>query len=361
MRLLNVYTFELVEFESDNIPPYKITSHRWISDETSMKDFVKKRNTLSRGYKKIEGFCRFVRQDNERLEKHVTNDLSACEWIWIDTACMNKRSDAEISDSINSMFGWYSRALDVWFTRGWTLQELLVPRFVIFLNKDWEVIGHKCAHCNYESPCRDAGALLNNVLAEITGIPEDIMSDYDNSKDLGIDEKMSWMANRTTTKTEDMAYCLMGIFDVNMSLLYGEGKKAMARLERKIASRKRHAISESLVGTEVKSKMERMEVDSNARLMNLLRLTARPASGSTEQPIFSCQLTDCASAGVSFRRKADLNRHLEIVHGTRGVVLFDCDIRSCHRRGDYGFTRKDKMREHIIMSHRNSGANMKGP
>ncbi|KAK5732455.1 hypothetical protein LTR17_010511 [Elasticomyces elasticus] len=240
-----------------------------------------------------------------------------------------------------------------WFTRGWTLQELLVPRFVIFLNKDWEVLGHKCAHCTYESPCKDAGDLLNNVLAEITGISEDIMSNYQKSINLGVDEKMGWMANRITTKTEDMAYCLIGIFDVKMSLLYGEGKEAMGRLERKIASRKGYVVSASLVGTKVKWKMERTEEGSKARMMNVLRLTARPASGSTEQPVFSCQHTECVFAGVSYTRKANLKRHLEERHGNRDDMFFDCEVRSCHRRGNYGFKREFKMREHMIMVHRN--------
>lgn len=77
-----------------------------------MKDVQKKRKPQSRGYKKIEGFYRFFREDNARLKNHVTIDLKICGWIWIDTPCINKRSSAEVSESVTSMFGWYSRDLE---------------------------------------------------------------------------------------------------------------------------------------------------------------------------------------------------------------------------------------------------------
>jgi hypothetical protein len=274
------------------------------------------------------------------------------------------------------MFRWYSRALECvayiadvpsmssdadavmsefrqseWFTRGWTLQELLVPRFVVFLNKWWEVIGHKCAYCGYKNPCKDAGPLLNNVLAEITGISEDIMFDFRKSASLAVAEKMSWMANRTTTKTEDMAYCMMGIFDVNMPLLYGEGVKAMERLEREISIQVDHDPVTSTATTTLKSRMGKTEQQTKERLENVRRWNIRPATELMQQPLFSCEYTQCASAGVSFRRKADLDRHFQIVH-MRATKLIDCEFPGCHRRGDYGFTRKDKMREHMREVHR---------
>jgi hypothetical protein len=376
MRLLNVYTLEFAEFEGDSLPPYKITSHRWTSDEVILKDVTKKRNVESKGYRKIEGFCQFIREDNNRLRKHVTNDLSACEWVWIDTACIDKKSSAELQESINSMFRWYSRALECiayiadvpslsagsdvvmsefrqseWFTRGWTLQELLVPGFVVFLNREWEAIGHKCAYCGYKNPCKDAGPLLNNVLAEITGIAEDIMFDYRKSTSLTVDEKMSWMANRTTTKTEDMAYCMMGIFDVNMPLLYGEGVKAMQRLEREITSQIYHDPSTSTATTTLKSRMGKTDQKTKERMEDVSKWNIRPATDIMEQPLYSCESTWCASRGVAFKRKADLDRHRSVVHGRR-TELYDCEVLGCHRVGDYGFTRKDKMVEHMREVHR---------
>lgn len=166
-----------------------------------------------------------------------------------------------MSESINSMFRWYSEAQEChayladvrsfpadgdiaevlddfkrseWFRRGWTLQELLAPRFVIFFTRTWEVIGHKCSQCNAKQSCEGAGPLLNEVLATITGIPEDVLFDYERSRSFGVEEKMKWQVDRRTTRIEDRAYCLLGIFEVHMPLLYGEGEKAMSRLERTV-------------------------------------------------------------------------------------------------------------------------------
>ena len=154
MRLLNIRSLQFQEFSSDDIPPYVITSHRWFPEgEPAYKDVLKAKNTGSRGYKKIEKFCEFVK--NTKDSRWI-----GCDWIWIDTCCIDKRSSAEVSESINSMFAWYGNACvclaylaDVrplsagedavlgdirqseWFRRGWTLQELLAPRCVVFLNQ----------------------------------------------------------------------------------------------------------------------------------------------------------------------------------------------------------------------------------
>ncbi|KAH7364549.1 hypothetical protein BKA65DRAFT_371585, partial [Rhexocercosporidium sp. MPI-PUGE-AT-0058] len=161
------------------------------------------------------------------------------EWVWIDSCCIDKTSSAELSEAINSMFRWYREAQvcyaylsDVpggsdwetrqqsnsafrksqWFTRGWTLQELLAPEMVVFFDADWEDIGTKNS--------------MQALLSSITGI--------DNFKDYAlacIAKKMSWASNRETTREEDKAYCLMGLFAVNMPPLYGEGMAAFYRLQ----------------------------------------------------------------------------------------------------------------------------------
>ena len=105
-----------------------------------------------------------------------------------------------------------------WFTRGWTLQELLAPQWVVFLADDWTQIGTK--------------ATLANEITAITGIAH-----LFNFQDASIAQKMSWAAHRQTTRLEDQAYCLMGLFDVNMPLIYGEGKKAFIRLQLEILSK----------------------------------------------------------------------------------------------------------------------------
>ncbi|RTE81324.1 hypothetical protein BHE90_004136 [Fusarium euwallaceae] len=171
------------------------------------------------------------------------------EYIWIDTCCIDKSSSAELSEAINSMFKWYqdaeicyaflsdvstsilinptpySQGLHViaasqWFTRGWTLQELIAPQAVHFYNRKWVYLGSRNAAAEAIELATgiSTGALLGQ---DILGI--------------SIYQRMQWASTRTTTRPEDMAYCLLGIFDVNMPLLYGEGKKkAFQRLQEEI-------------------------------------------------------------------------------------------------------------------------------
>jgi len=366
MRLLNIYTFEFAEFEGDRLPPYRITSHRWTDDEATFKDVLKKKNPNSKGYMKIEGFCQFIREDEERLRKYVTRELGSCKWIWIDAACVDKRSSAEVSESINSMFGWYARAVECfayladvpslsagrdtvmskfrrseWFKRGWTLQELLVPRVVVFLNRDWEVIGHKCGYCEYSNPCRDAGPLLNDIVAETTGISEDIMFDYRKSARLSVDEKLSWMADRRTTKSEDMAYCLLGIFDVTMPLLYGDGPKAMEKLERAIADKAptELAASQSRAAASLRSRMDQMDQQTKQRMDGFRGSSIRPATDVMRRPRIACPFAPCASTGVSFGRTVDLSRHLQTHKDCPGRQLSKDAIREHARSDRIGTTR----------------------
>ncbi|KAF9062876.1 hypothetical protein BDP27DRAFT_1481352 [Rhodocollybia butyracea] len=163
-------------------------------------------------------------------------------WQKIDTCCIDKSSSAELSDTINSMYRYYRKAevcyaylTDVrsdvfsqsfdfrmcqWFTRGWTLQELIAPETVIFFTKDWEKIGTKA------SP--------QETLTEITGIPSgDLLSRAD-LRGMSIAARMSWAARRKTTCIEDRAYSLMGIFDVFMPPIYSEGEYTFIRLQEEI-------------------------------------------------------------------------------------------------------------------------------
>src|SRR3569833_3366061 len=170
------------------------------------------------------------------------------EYVWIDTCCIDKTSSAELSEAINSMFSWYQAArvcfafhrevqplavqfpadlpssfrASRWFTRGWTLQELIAPQNMIFFARDWTYLGRK-----YDEPfCR--------LLARVTGIDERVMSGLLSPLEISVANRMKWAALRETTRIEDMAYCLMGIFNVNMPLLYGEGRRAFVRLQEEI-------------------------------------------------------------------------------------------------------------------------------
>ncbi|RYO97842.1 hypothetical protein DL765_011053 [Monosporascus sp. GIB2] len=234
MRLLNTRTWEMTEFISDeDIPAYIILSHTWGEGEVSLQQWEQHSADIiqSKGYQKI-------RQFGERAA------LDGWDWVWVDTCCIDKKSSAELTEAINSMFQWYTKAVECyvylsdvtsldkehmtqqlresrWFTRGWTLQELIAPRFVEFFNKDWRSIGSKKQLCD--------------LLSSITGIDEHILKGGSLS-DISIARKMSWASHRKTSRTEDVAYCLLGIFDVNLPLIYGEGRKAFRRLQEAIMS-----------------------------------------------------------------------------------------------------------------------------
>jgi hypothetical protein len=106
-----------------------------------------------------------------------------------------------------------------WWTRGWTLQELIAPATVDFYDKDWKVLGIRRS--------------LEDKIAFITGIDIRILRGDDPSS-CSVAQRMSWAAYRVRTRAEDMAYCLLGLFNVNMPMLYGEGKRAFVRLQEEI-------------------------------------------------------------------------------------------------------------------------------
>jgi len=234
MRLLNAKSQKLEYFQSSETPPYVILSHTWGEEEVSFQD-ISGSETLShlKGYQKISRCC----------QQAVTDGY---EYVWIDTCCIDKTSSAELSEAINSMFQWYAEAdmcyaylSDVkasadlivkdselaksrWFTRGWTLQELIAPSNVIFYESKWLEIGTKIS--------------LRNTLTKITSISSQIL-DGGSCDSCSVACRMSWASKRVTTRLEDEAYCLMGIFGVNMPLLYGEGEKAFLRLQEEIMKR----------------------------------------------------------------------------------------------------------------------------
>lgn len=229
MRLLNTESLEFKEFFDSQIPEYAILSHTWGDEEVTFQEFRKGKRQDSQGYAKIRQCC-------------VLAASRGFQWVWIDTCCIDKKSSAELSEAINSMYRWYSEAGEcyaylsdvvwdfqdteaskealrksVWFTRGWTLQELLAPENVIFLDNGWIWFGTKDE--------------LSREISAVTGITFFSMN-Y--PLFASVAQKMSWLSRRTTSRAEDMAYCMLGLFDINMSLLYGEGKKAFMRLQLEI-------------------------------------------------------------------------------------------------------------------------------
>ena len=245
MRLLHTDKLSFEEFFDSNIPPYAILSHRWEEDEVSFQEFKENEKKEGAGFSKILNCCALARSHGH-------------DWVWIDTCCIDKKSSAELSEAINSMFQWYENAeicyaylsdaqyrsvgkrrvvlgfeQSKWFTRGWTLQELLAPSQVLFLDQRWEAIGTKNGNTEIENKKN-----LSPTVSKVTGIPVTILDkgifDFLGRTSFSVAQRMSWASGRETSRTEDMAYCLLGIFNVNMPLLYGEGDKAFLRLQQEI-------------------------------------------------------------------------------------------------------------------------------
>ncbi|KAI5997870.1 heterokaryon incompatibility protein-domain-containing protein [Pisolithus orientalis] len=241
---------KVLEQHDDKTAKYAILSHRWgkeidydemtglLKMDKQDRDAVRRRD----GYQKILKSCKQADDDGY-------------EWLWIDTCCIDKRSSAELSEAINSMYRWYrnsqicyvylndvsepafpavqdfmrfpeSNGWPEWFSRGWTLQELIAPTKLKFFNKSWELIGTKEG--------------LTSTLQDITRIPEEVLKDAQVLRSIDSSERprtaqiMAWAADRTTTRVEDRAYSLLGLFGVNMPMLYGEGSKAFQRLQLEI-------------------------------------------------------------------------------------------------------------------------------
>ncbi|EPE32720.1 hypothetical protein GLAREA_07854 [Glarea lozoyensis ATCC 20868] len=262
MRLLHTTTLELKEFfvtgddrtygfyedgsinvggpEEKNIercPKYAILSHTWGSDEVLFQDITGERSKFENkaGFSKIKYSCQ-------------TAALDGYDYIWIDTCCIDKSSSAELSEAINSMYEWY-RSSDVcyaymsdvyttsdrseeqdnfassfsasrWFTRGWTLQELIAPKTVHFYNSEWIFLGTK--------------ENLTDLISTTTNIDACALDGVQDMSGFSVARRMVWASRRRTTRLEDIAYCLLGIFGINMPLLYGEKGNAFIRLQHEI-------------------------------------------------------------------------------------------------------------------------------
>ncbi|TRX88404.1 hypothetical protein FHL15_010717 [Xylaria flabelliformis] len=239
MRLLESTTLTFKEWADELlIPSYAILSHTWADDEVSYQDMQQNR---ARAESKT-GFQKLVYVS-------IQAQKDGLGYFWIDTCCIDKSSSAELSEAVNSMFRWYESAhtcytflSDVearqkpddhepdqawvttfsnsrWFTRGWTLQELIAPRNLIFYSSQWSRVGTKQDLAPY--------------IAQSTGIPINTLV-HGHLSGVSVAQKMSWVSGRSTTRREDLAYCLIGIFEVNMPMLYGEGGRAFVRLQEEI-------------------------------------------------------------------------------------------------------------------------------
>ena len=205
-------------------PRYAILSHTWEAEEVVFGHLndVSIDHAAMKGWYKIEQSC----------DQAIKDGL---DYVWADTLCIDKSSSTELSESINSMYAWYrdsaicyaylvdlpvSKLEDSrWFTRGWTLQELIAPKEIKFYDKDWVLQGSK--------------ADLLPELQNITGIDAGVLQGG-NLRLIQAAKKLSWAARRQTTRSEDIAYCLLGILDISMPMLYGEGPRAFIRLQEEL-------------------------------------------------------------------------------------------------------------------------------
>ncbi len=241
MWLLSSARAELCHFTDHTVVEggYAILSHTWGHSEQTFEDLVRLReeshktgnNPRDCVSDKIRNSCILAEEDGY-------------QWIWIDSCCIDKTSSSELSEAINSMFTWYSSSEacyayleDVpsdcvlhardsafrkarWHTRGWTLQELIAPTLLVFVSNDWTRIGTKDR--------------LSRILEQITGIWRRILTLEEPYSSQSVATRMCWSSKRQTTRVEDRAYSLMGLFNVNMPTIYGEGRQAFRRLQLEI-------------------------------------------------------------------------------------------------------------------------------
>lgn len=249
MRLINTKSFQLEKFDDGEIPEYAILSHTWgtKADEANHGEWI--RGDIScrqkSGYKKIVKACQIAQE-------------YSLGYLWVDTVCIDKTSSQELTEAITSMFKWYkeskicfaylvdvqagfigtasknparspSESIDAypdfeqsrWFTRGWTLQELLAPREVIFFTNNWLRLG--------------TVSTLSEHISRATNIPHSFLGEEDITPLASAAEKLSWIARRHTTREEDIVYCMLGVFQVTMEVRYGEGATAaFIRFQEKI-------------------------------------------------------------------------------------------------------------------------------
>ncbi|TLD20579.1 hypothetical protein PspLS_08735 [Pyricularia sp. CBS 133598] len=235
MWLINTETLQLEQFDDPNtVPKYAILSHTWENDEVSFQDI---QNIDTAQHKK--GFSKIVGIRSLALEASV-------KFAWVDTCCIDKTDSVELGEAINSMYRWYAQAAvcivylgDLsatitdsalaagqlhtckWFTRGWTLQELIAPKIVNFYNSDWRFVGSKSQH-------------FASAIAGFTNIAKDVLLHNKDPSEYTVAQRMSWASGRKTKRPEDRAYSLMGLFDISMPPVYGEQDKAFQRLQEEV-------------------------------------------------------------------------------------------------------------------------------
>ncbi|RDX45563.1 hypothetical protein OH76DRAFT_1473896 [Lentinus brumalis] len=249
MRLLNTNTGRFRWVESPAEAKYAVLSHVWSrAGEQSYQDLLRIQHETTAGdgeddVNDSEGTV--LRAASSKIRNACARALAdGLEYIWMDFCCIDRTSSAEVADAVLSMYGWYAGATvcyayldDVeadedprlpnakfrwsrWHTRGWTLPELIAPKALTFLSADWKVLSTK-----HE---------LAEVLEAVTGVDQGVLTHDVPLGSIPVARRMSWAAKRLTTRKEDEAYALLGLFGVKMPIMYGEGAHAFIRLQEEI-------------------------------------------------------------------------------------------------------------------------------
>ncbi|KAI0749259.1 heterokaryon incompatibility protein-domain-containing protein [Daedaleopsis nitida] len=251
MRLLNTRTGQFHWFDNPHEVQYATLSHVWSQDgEQSFQELlaIQQQDKIARRAEPTRPLDAVLLMASPKIREACALAFAdGFHYIWIDSCCIDKSSSAELSEAINSMYTWYGSSTmcyaflhDVdgnedpyidrstfresrWFRRGWTLQELIAPSTVIFVSSSWRALGTK--------------ATFSGLIEEITSVDEGILLQSIPLGAVSVARRMSWASGRVTTRKEDEAYCLMGIFDVHIPVLYGEGVRAFIRLQEEILKR----------------------------------------------------------------------------------------------------------------------------
>ncbi|KAH9212100.1 hypothetical protein DL95DRAFT_509798, partial [Leptodontidium sp. 2 PMI_412] len=245
MRLLRTDgTLKFAWANEEKGPKYSILSHTWGEEEVVFSDMISAGSTgvvsesvrAKKGFQKIKRLCDLA-------------SIGGFEYCWIDTACIDKGSSAELGEALNSLYKWYHNSAvcyifleDLngnhqlrrpirfrscrWFRRGWTLQELIASRNRKFYDKNGTDIS---------AAAEDIGIHFDEIIEKQTGIELAILRHEMSVKEVNVATRMRWAAGRETTRGEDIAFCLLGIFDIHMPILYGQGRnRAFRRLQEEI-------------------------------------------------------------------------------------------------------------------------------
>ena len=282
MRLLKSEgKLELLKSSEAETPTgYAILSHRWLDPEVSYEDITSLPRDLKSAcagtndrdaeYRVLSqewsaaGYAfgdqnmaeqqRSSREQSVEKLKRFRNAAAShkYKYIWLDTCCIDQKNPVELTRAINSMYRWYAEAercfvylydydlkdkprdltVSKWFTRGWTLQELIAPKAVEFFDKNWERIGLIAK--GQETRSDKDEKLLEKVVSR-TGIDREVLLHQRLVSSVSIARRMSWFCDRETTEPEDSAYCLLGLFEVSMPTIPGEGlASAFRRLQEEI-------------------------------------------------------------------------------------------------------------------------------